>query len=114
MRLNRMAKADVVDDAIAVSATDTFTLDEPPFFQILNDPLNGPLRDADLHGHFTQHRGLVLVKQDKDMRVIRQKGPPLPTSGLFHDRLASPLTVACDLRLRVRICRSSTASRFSG
>lgn len=88
MRLDRMAKADVVDDAIAVSATDTFTLDEAAFFQILDDPLNGSLRDADLHGHFTEHRRFVLVEQDKDMRMVRQEGPSLPGSWLFRVRLA--------------------------
>ena len=61
MRLNRMAKANVADNAVAVSATDPFTFDKTAFFQVLNDPLNSPLRDSDLNRHFTQHWWLVLV-----------------------------------------------------
>ncbi len=95
MRFDRVTESDVADHTIAVSAADSFAFDKSAFFQVLNDPLNSPLCDSDLNSDFTQHGRLVLIEHDKHMRVIRQKGPPLPTSGFLHVRVTEIVQSVC-------------------
>ena len=41
--------------AVSVLAAHSFALDEPAFLQILNDPLNGALRNTDIGGNLPKH-----------------------------------------------------------
>lgn len=52
-----------------------FAFDETIMFQIGDDSLNSPFRDANLDRDLAQDFGGVLRQQDQDVRVIGKKRP---------------------------------------
>lgn len=75
MSLKRMAKRQVQIDGVSVLATFPRPLNRPRFLQVGNDPLNGPLSNADTRGNVAHtHRG-IRREADQHMGMIAQERP---------------------------------------
>jgi hypothetical protein len=63
-------------DAVGVLPAHLVPLDEAASLEIGDDPLHRPLGDAHPQGHLPEHGGGRLGKQDQDVGMVGEKGPP--------------------------------------
>ena len=73
-----MPQRKVGANPVMVSAPDPLPLEHAGPLKVGDDPLNGPLGNADPGGNLAKHERRVLSDQDQHMRVIREKRPACP------------------------------------
>jgi len=75
MVLHRVPERPVPAHAVAIPATDALAMQILVGFELLEDPLHGPLGDADPGGDIADARFGVLPDAEEDVRMVRQEIP---------------------------------------
>ena len=75
MGFDRMPKAHVLADRVAISSSDAGAFHDAPFLELGYDPLHRPFRYANPRGDFPQHAVWILAKAEQHVRVIGEEGP---------------------------------------
>ena len=70
MRFYGVAQLLICEYPVSVLATDFLPLNKPALFQIVNDPLDGPLGNANVKGYLTQHQLRISMKDGQYVGVI--------------------------------------------